>query len=303
MVTTQLIDDADALKAFAARARTAPWLGLDTEFVRDRSYFPRAGLIQIATSEEIALIDPIRLASLAPLEPLLFGSAGEKIFHAGRQDLELFVVLFDRVPKPLFDTQTAAALLGLGDQLGYAALAESLLDAPPGLALGRYDWLKRPLSETAIAYAADDVAHLGAMRAMLATRIAESGRGAEFNDAMQANADPARYRPDPDRAWRRIRAARKLDGAARDRLKPLAAWRERQAMREDRPRQWVLRDRALVLLARRAPANPAELAEMRLVNPRDRRRYGEALLKLIAGSENQSKGSDLDSDSGSGGDV
>ncbi|MGH8273305.1 MAG: ribonuclease D [Gammaproteobacteria bacterium] len=278
----QLIDRLDELERFAALARVAPWLALDTEFVRDRTYFPRPGLIQIATPEQTALVDPVQLKSLAPLEALLFDSDALKILHAASQDLELFVVLFNRVPQPLFDTQKAAALLDLAPQIGYAALAETLLGAPPGAALGRYNWLKRPLAEQALEYAAEDVAHLGRMRDLLSARLETEGRTAEFAEAMLQNADAERYRPHPERAWKRIRAARKLDDTALSRLKPLAAWREEQAMREDRPRQWILRDNALAALARLAPQSDAELARTDLLRPAEHRRYGAKLIELLA---------------------
>ncbi|MGH8160814.1 MAG: HRDC domain-containing protein, partial [Gammaproteobacteria bacterium] len=216
------------------------------------------------------------------LAPLLFESAAVKILHAGRQDLELFTVLFDRVPAPLFDTQAAAALLGLAPQVGYAALAETLLGVTPGVALGRYDWLARPLSEQALDYAAEDVANLEPMREILAARLKAEGRTVQFNETMREAAEAERYRPHPEEAWKRIRASRRLDEAALARLQSLAGWREQQAMKEDRPRQWILRDRALVVLARVAPRSGSELARIKLLRAADRRRYGSELLELLS---------------------
>ncbi len=278
------MDRGGSLEACVARSVDAPGRGVDTEFVRDRTYFPRAGLIQIATPEEIALVDPVRLGNLDPLARLLFESEAAKILHAGRQDLELFTVLFDRVPAPLFDTQKAAALVGLAPQIGYAALAETLLGATPGVALGRYDWLARPLADRALGYAAEDVAHLEPMRAILARRLESAGRLAEFDADMRADAGVERYRPHPGEAWQRIRSKHRLDGAALVRLKALARWREQRAMTENRPRQWILRDKALVVLARLAPRTETELARIRLLPPATRRRYGRMLLDLVAAS-------------------
>lgn len=287
MPAATLIQRRTALEAFVAASADAPWLGLDTEFVRDRHYFARAGLIQIAAPEAVALVDPVALSDLSPLEPLLFGDATEKILHAGRQDLELLVLLFGRVPAPLFDTQVAAALLGMAPQIGYAALAETLLGAPPGPALGRYDWLKRPLAEDALAYAATDVAHLKGMRDMLGARLAAQERLEAFGAVMRENADPGLYRPRPEAAWRRVRQARRLGGAALARLQRLAAWRERQAMAEDRPRQWIVRDAVLVALARRAPESPAQLAAIEDLRAAARRRYAPALLAALGGSDEE----------------
>ncbi|MGH8272159.1 MAG: ribonuclease D [Gammaproteobacteria bacterium] len=297
MTDAQLIDDADALQAFVESSLGAPLLGLDTEFVRDRHYFPRAGLIQIATPERIALVDPVRIEDLAPLAPLLFETPAVKILHAAHQDLELLLYLFGRVPAPLFDTQTAAEAVGLAAQIGHATLVEALLHAAPRASLGRYDWLRRPLAAEALDYAADDVVYLGELYEQLGAGLVASKKEAAFADAMRKAADPARYRPDPDNAWRRMRAARRLNGDVLARLKPLAAWRERQAMDEDRPRQWVLRDEVLLALARQAPRSFAELGRIEPLTPAARRRYGEQLLGLIEAAETQSE-SESASDAG-----
>lgn len=277
-----LIDRPESLTAFAEEAKKAPWLGLDTEFVRDRHYYPQAGLIQIATSECSALVDPVALADLSPLAGLLCHTGMTKILHAGRQDLELFLLLFDDVPRPLYDTQVAAALTELAPQIGYAALAEELLGELPGISLGRYNWLKRPLSDKAVTYAATDVAHLARLRDALDKRLESSGKRGEFDAAMREMEKPDHYRPQPERAWKRIRQARRLGTQPRERLKQLAEWRERQAMQENRPRQWVLRDGVLVTLARLAPRTAEELSAVRDLAEPERRRYGSALLETIA---------------------
>ena len=281
METPLLVDRPETLAAFVRDAEGASWLGLDTEFVRDRHYFPKAGLIQVATPERIALVDPVALSNLAPLAELLCRTEMTKILHAARQDLELFLLLFDAVPRPLYDTQVAAAMLDLAPQIGYSALAEELLQEPPGLALGRYDWLKRPLSENAIAYAATDVEHLARMRDILDARMEEAGKHGEFDAAMRDMENPDQYRPQPERAWRRIRQARRLSGKAKERLKHLAAWRERQAIEENRPRQWVLRDGVLVTLARLNPGTSQDLDAVRDLAGPDRRRYGSAVLGVL----------------------
>lgn len=284
-----LIEDAGALEAFVGNSLGAPWLGLDTEFVRERHYYPRAGLIQIATPERIALVDPVRLEDLSALAPLLFDTPATKILHAAYQDLELLLHLFGRVPAPLFDTQAAAETVGLAPQIGLAGLVETLLRTASGSPLGRYDWLRRPLAPEALAYAADDVAHLGELYERLAESLAASQQEATFAEAMHRAAEPARYRPEPEDAWRRIRAARRLNGAALARLKALADWRERRAIEEDRPRQWILRDEVLLALARRAPHDPAELGRITALTPAARRRYGPELLELIATAETQAE--------------
>lgn len=282
METPLLIERPDALAAFAEEARGAPWLGLDTEFVRDRQYFPEAGLIQVSLPGRIALVDPVAIADLAPLKALLCETGAIKILHAARQDLELFLLLFDDLPRPLYDTQVAAAMIDLAPQIGYAALVEELLGIPPGVSLGRYNWLKRPLAEKAIGYAATDVAHLQALREVLDERLAVLGKSGEFAAAMREMENAEHYRPQPERAWKRIRQARRLGAAPKERLKHLAAWRERQAMEENKPRQWVMRDGVLVTLARLAPRKPEDLDAVRDISEAERHRYGQALLDTLA---------------------
>ncbi len=281
MDKTLVVDKPRTLLSFTREACEAPWLGLDTEFVRDRQYYAQPGLIQVATPQRNALIDPVALDDLAPLADLLCATPMTKILHAARQDLELFVQLFDCVPAPLYDTQVAAAMIELAPQIGYAALAETLLGVEPGLALGRYDWLRRPLSPKAIIYAAEDVEHLARLRELLDERLAEAGKAHAFAAAMRDMEDAARYRPQPETAWKRIRQARRLGEEPRTRLKRLAAWRERQAMEENRPRQWVLRDRVLITLARLAPRTAGDLGEVRDLSDGERRRYGQAILDAL----------------------
>lgn len=285
MSSVSLIDRHDALEAFVADSATAPWLGIDTEFVRDRHYFARAGLIQIAAPGVIALVDPVALPDLSALTALLFDEEKEKIVHAGRQDLELLVQLFGRVPAPLFDTQVAAAMTGMAPQIGYAALAAELLGVDSGPALGRYDWLKRPLAAEAIAYAAADVAHLAGLREKLAERLETADGLDAFAEAMGESADPQLYRPQPEAAWRRVRQARHLNGAALARFKRLAEWRERQAIAEDRPRQWIVKDGVLVAIARLAPERPEQLGAIHELGAGARRRYASALLAALGAVE------------------
>lgn len=277
----ELITRNSDLQDFVREAASAPWFGLDTEFVRDRHYYPRFGLLQVATSERIVLIDPQALEKSPALPTLLFATPGIKIFHAAYQDLELIAHHYGRVPTPLFDTQAATEHLGHQAQIGYATLVRDRLEAITVDSLGRYDWLKRPLSRTAIRYAADDVRYLGILYSMLSRDLEDSGLTRAFKTVMEARTDVARYLPNPDEAWRRIRAARRLSGAAQERLRRLAAWRERQAMAEDRPRQWLVRDHILMLLARLAPTSLDGLDSIRGLPPAIRHRYGRVLVELL----------------------
>lgn len=288
MTEPLLIEHSETLAAFAAGAAAAPWLGIDTEFVRDRTYFPRPGLIQIATPESIGLLDPVALTDLSPLARLLNESSAVKIFHAARQDLELFFNLFGAVPRPLFDTQVAAGMVGLASQIGYATLVAELLGRETTATLGRYDWLKRPIATDAIAYAAGDVRHLGDLHAILYRRLAESERSGAFAQAMRQLGSPELYLPDPAAAWQRVRAARRLSGAALARFKALAAWRESRAIGDDRPRQWIVRDAALVAIAKWAPNGGEELARIKSLDKSGLRRYATAITEVLVRTAGES---------------
>lgn len=281
MTDALLIDRGETLAAFVAGAAAAPWLGIDTEFVRDRTYFPRPGLIQVATPESIGLVDPLALADLAPLARLLNESAAIKILHAARQDLELFFHQFGEVPRPLFDTQVAAGMVGLAPQLGYAALVAELLGRETTASLGRYDWLKRPIAPEAVAYAAGDVRYLGDLHEILRRQLAEAERSDAFAQAMLRLGSSDLYLPNPAGAWQRVRAARRLSGAALARFKALAAWRETCAIRENLPRQWIVRDAALVAIAKWAPNGGDQLARIKALDKSALRKRAGAITEVL----------------------
>lgn len=278
-----LITKASELKPFVANAINSPWLGIDTEFVRDRHYFARFGLLQIAIPQTIGLIDPIALAKSPDLLTLLFSTTTPKILHAGYQDLELFARTYNQVPAPLFDTQVAASQLGLGEQLGYSALVRLVLEKETVASMGRYDWTYRPLPEKALAYAADDVRYLGDLYRLLSDELRKRALSEQFTDTMQTRVEIDRYLPNPEQAWSRIRA-RGLQTDEKFRLQRMAAWREYQAIAEDRPRQWVLRDSVLLTLAHKAPDSENKLRTIRGLSPWARRRYGNILIELIQGA-------------------
>lgn len=277
-----LISDARELKNFVDYASSSPWLGIDTEFVRDRHYFARFGLLQVATSHAIALIDPLALGDSMDLSGLLFSTATPKIVHAGYQDLELFARTYGKVPAPLFDTQTAAAQLGLAEQIGYSALVKLVLRKDTVEGIGRYNWTQRPLPDKALAYAADDVRYLGALYQNLSDKLRSRVLLDDFTVIMDSRIKIKKYLPNPEEAWKRIRV-RGLPDDQRSRLQRIAAWREYQAIAEDRPRQWVVRDSVLVTLARKAPDTDSKLRGIQGLSPWARRRYGHTLIEILQG--------------------
>ncbi len=279
------IADHAALVAFCARLDRCSWLALDTEFVREQTFYPQLCLIQIAIPGQVACIDPLALPSLEPLLERLYDPSITKVLHAAYQDLEIFFYLGGTVPAPVFDTQLAALVLGVGDQLGYAALVKQMLGVELAKAHTRADWRQRPLPPEWLAYAADDVRYLEALYTRQLARLRERGWSEALAEDFQALTDPDRYRPQPQEAWRRIREQHRLRGLPLAVLRSLTAWREEQAIQQDRPRRWILDDAVLVELARRMPATAAELPSVRGLPAAFRRQHEAALLSRIAAAK------------------
>ncbi|HEY5790812.1 MAG TPA: ribonuclease D [Gammaproteobacteria bacterium] len=281
----EFIDTPAALQRLCAQLRGSPWLALDTEFLRERTYRAQLCLVQVAAPGDVlALVDTLALESLEPLFERLFDPATVKVLHAARQDLEIFHDLTGRVPEPLFDTQLAATLAGCGDQVGYADLVQRLLGVTLDKSQSRTDWTARPLSPEQLDYAADDVRHLGPLYAQLGERLQRAGRLEWLDQDFTALADPAQYRNDPEQAWQRLRGAGQLRGGQLNALRALAAWREREAQAADKPRRWIVDDAALLALARARPARREQLGRIRGLSEGLVRRHGADLLELIHAS-------------------
>lgn len=277
------IVDQPALIELCASLHTAPWLALDTEFIREHTYYPQLCLIQIASSEHIACIDPLALPTLQPLFNLLQQPRITKVFHAAYQDLEVLHQHCGAVPAPIFDTQLGAALLGYGSQISYADLAQRLLGVHLAKHHTRVNWQQRPLDAEWLAYAADDVRYLRDIYLRQVELLEVAGSRPALEQRCAALANPERYQPQPESAWQRVRDYQHLRGAQQKAiLQALAAWREEQAMREDRPRRWVITDAVLCDLARYQPRTPEALAQVRGFAPALRQRYASALLGVIA---------------------
>ncbi len=258
-----LIDTTAALADFCARQATAPYIAVDTEFMRDKTYWPQLCLVQIAGPEEAAAIDPLAPGiDLAPLFALMADPRVLKVFHAARQDIEIFVNLAGAVPAPLFDTQVAAMVCGFGDAVSYETLASKLAGAHIDKSSRFTDWAHRPLTERQLKYALSDVVPLRTAYEKLARRLERNGRATWLAEEMEVLTDPATYRQDPAEAWRRIKVRtgnRRLLALVRE----LAAWRERAAQARDLPRNRIIRDEAILEIAAHAPASAAELARTR----------------------------------------
>ena len=277
-----LVTSPAALAAAVFRLEAAQRLAIDTEFMRERTYFPQLCLVQVATETDCLLVDPLAGLDLAPLYAVLADPGKLKILHAARQDLEVLFLGGGEVPAPVFDTQLAAALLGFPPQVGYAELVARQLGHSIDKGQTRTDWSRRPLTPEQLAYAADDVHHLLALHAELDAALAARGRRDWAREETAGYANTALYRVEPAEAWRRLKGLARLSAPDQAAARALAEWRERRAIESDKPRGWILADEALYALATQAPASVGDLETIRALPPGLVRRRGEELLQLLA---------------------
>jgi len=279
-VTAILIRDDPALRALCARLEGSAWIALDTEFMRVKTYSARLCLLQVATPEVVACVDPLAV----PIEPLLdvlYQPATLKVLHAARQDLEVFFDLRQSVPAPVFDTQIAAALLGHPDQCGYATLVEKMTGHKLPKVNQRADWAARPLSPDLLAYAADDVRYLRDVYLKLDAELVTRGRREWLAEECAALTDARLYRNDPEQAWQRLKQGKMLNPAQQTVLARLAAWRERLAQKKNLPRGWIVDDPVLADIARAMPESAEQLAAVNDVEPALVRRFGKDILETV----------------------
>jgi ribonuclease D len=256
-----LLSDNAAIAALGERLSRAPYIAIDTEFLRERTYRPQLCLLQVAIPGEEALVDPIVAPSLAALGSVLTNPAIPKILHAARQDLEVLWPMFGSVD-PVFDTQVAAALTGMPAQIGYSELVRRLLGVELDKGETRTDWSRRPLSPAQLRYAVDDVRHLAALHDLLVERLRELGRLEWLAEELRDLANPARLFVDPETAVDRLRWTGELDPDRARLAQRLAAWRERRAAERDKPRSWILDDSGLRAMVLRPPRSAADLNAM-----------------------------------------
>lgn len=278
----QIVTSTFELESLCARFADAPYVALDTEFMRDSTYWPKLCLIQAATPEQAAIIDPMAVGlNLTPFLDLLRNSRVTKVFHAARQDIEIFFHMAETIPEPLFDTQVAAMVCGFGDAASYETLARDLAHAQIDKSARFTDWTRRPLSARQLDYALSDVTHLCKIYENLTARIAKSDRMSWVDEELALLRARETYTLKPEDAWKRL----KLRGGNRKFLGVLvetAAWRERMAQARDVPRNRILKDDALYEIATQQPETQAEMDGLRTV-PRGyaASRQGQELLEAI----------------------
>ncbi|WP_455380469.1 ribonuclease D [Acidihalobacter prosperus] len=277
----QYIDTEKALKHFVSLLTDTPWLAVDTEFLRESTYRPQLCLIQIAAPNLIACIDPLALADLGPLREKLYEHHTTKILHAARQDIEVLYQLWGEIPTPVFDTQIAAALLGENDQIGYANLVGKLLGVTLEKGHTRTDWSQRPLEPAQIQYAVDDVRYLGDLYIRQHKALSEAGRLDWLNEITRKLETPHTYASEPEIAWSRVKGINHLQSEQLNIVKVLAAWREKRAIKKNRPRRWILADDVMVNIAVHAPKTHDQLQQICSIPKRLIHQDGTTILNLV----------------------
>lgn len=258
-----LITDTQTLAAFCERIAKSEFVTVDTEFMRERTYWPKLCVIQLAGDEEAAAVDALADdIDLSPVFDLMTDETVLKVFHAARQDLEIFLHIMDRLPTPVFDTQIAAMVCGFGDSAGYETLAKKLAGARLDKSSRFTDWSARPLSDKQISYALADVTHLRIVYSKLLKKLSHNGRADWLEEEIETLSSPGTYIQDPQEVFRRIKS-RSSSPRFFAVLRELGAWRELEARRVDVPRGHVVRDEALCEIAHHTPSTPSDLARTR----------------------------------------
>jgi len=282
-----LITESAELADLCSRLAKSDFVAVDTEFMRENTYWPELCLVQIANDKEAAAIDPMAPGiDLAPLLELLTNNEDVlKVFHAGGQDVEIIYNLTGKTPHPIFDTQIAMMAISQSEQIGYANLVESWMGTQIDKGARFTDWSRRPLTERQIEYAIGDVTYLSQIFPRILKKLIKTGRGAWLDVEMERLADPDHYRNDPSQIWRKIRAPSRNPHVL-GRLKDLAAWREQEAQGKNIPRGRIMRDETLADIASHPPKEQADLAKVRGLSSAWRENdIGKRLMKVIKNAE------------------
>ena len=275
------IDKPEQVEPLCARIAAAPWIAVDTEFVPEKTYYPDFCLLQLATPEWVACVDPLALPDMAPILSALCNPALIKVFHSCYADLKIMYQWSGKIPTPVFDTQVAARFLGYSENAGYAQLVSSLLNVELEKAHTRADWSRRPLSEGELRYAADDVIHLCDVYLKMVARLTELGRFDWLAEEMAALEELAHYQNPPEHAWKRFRGIKGLSDASLSVLQAVAQWREATAQRENCPLNYLIRDELVLDIAKQQPVTPQELLKIRSINQGVVKVFGRELAGII----------------------
>jgi ribonuclease D len=276
----ETIENSEDLSSFINKLKGAEWIALDTEFIREKTYYAKLCLIQIEANGHRACIDPLTIEDLSPLTALLHDSNITKVFHAAHQDLEILLQITGKVPAPIFDTQVAASVLGVGDQMGYARLVENMLGVSLAKTQSRTDWSRRPLKSAQLEYAIDDVRYLAQIYPQMMEKLEANNRLQWLDKDFTKAVSPETYAINARERWKKVRGNQVLKRPQLAILRELAAWREEVAERSDRPRKWIISDDILLDLSRQQPSNSQEIGEIRGISP-NTQKYHKEWLGLI----------------------
>jgi len=278
----QFVDSVAELGLLCQKMRQESWLAIDTEFLREKTYYPKFCLLQIATLEWVACIDPIALeGEMGELFEIINDPAIIKVLHSCRQDVEIFYHLTGKLPAPVYDTQLVAPLLGFQENPGYAMLVSGFLNINLSKTHTRTDWSQRPLSAEQIQYAADDVIYLAKIYQMMLEKLQVLGRENWLKEDFEQLMNPDLYDIPPEDAWLKIRGKNKLTGKQLAIVQVLAEWREQIAKKDNRPKNWILRDELILDMAKLQPTNQQAVAQIRGINDGFVRRNGQVISQLI----------------------
>ncbi|MEE9444855.1 MAG: ribonuclease D [Cocleimonas sp.] len=278
----EVIETKKDLIQFVEKISNSSWLALDTEFLREKTYYAKLCLIQIESSEGLrACVDPLSMEDISPLTELLNNPEITKVFHAAHQDLEILLQITGSVPAPVFDTQTAASVLGIGDQMGYARLIESMTGKVLSKTQSRTNWAQRPLKTAQLEYAIDDVRYLAQIYPKMLEQLTSKNRlvwlDKDFNQAV----NPDTYAINAQQKWKKVRGLQVLKRPQLAILKLLAAWREEKAESSNLPRKWIIGDEILLELAKLQPSDTQGLSDIRGLNIDRTKKYHTVWLNLI----------------------
>ena len=281
------ITHSDALAPVIARLAAAPRIALDTEFIRERTYYAELALVQVADSSSIALLDPLGELTRDEITTIVNRPDQCKVMHAARQDVEVLLPWTETPLGPILDTQLAAGLCGYAPQIGYGDLVAKELGVTLEKGQTRTDWTRRPLSEAQLHYAADDVRYLLPLAAQLESKLHELGRSEWLAEDLARLADPGLYRVDPADAWQRFKGIESLPVAEQARLRALAAWREGRAIYRNLPRGWVMADDAARTIARECPPSVDDLARLNVMPTGAVDKLGGAIIAALESAQAQ----------------
>lgn len=287
MTNFTLIDNQQQLNSSCTALARSSFIAIDTEFMREKTYFPQLALIQIADdAEQIYCIDPLQIDDFTPLEKILFDKKIPKVFHSSRQDLEIFYYLYGAIPTPVFDTQIAAAFLGHGEQINYAGLVQNELGISIDKSHTRTDWLKRPLSKAQISYAVNDVKYLALIYPKLISQLDELGRTHWVTDETLKITDITLYDVATEECWKKIKGTNQLKGVQLAILQKLAAFRESLAMKTNVPRKRIIPDQTIIDIIKMSADSIEALKQVRSLSHGFIKTHGATLTALINEARN-----------------